>query len=399
METPPKWLSNGYVVLFASLPWCFELGFDTWHLTLPSEPLIGFLGIGLGWVFLQKWQALRAIFFKNIFLQISFAYLVWSAVCAYFSSLPIVSWKYWVVEAAHWWVFALGISTWPGLWRKAFPWLAFSMTGLAVYTLAHHAQYDFRADQAILAPMPFFPHHNMWAAAVAMVLFLFWPSDSIRPSRYFALSILLAALVFSNCRAAWLSVLTASLAWGFLFFGNGGRLFLTLALLVGGFFGGGKISQSLMQDVSMQERINRWQCVARMAWERPVAGFGPGTYQFQYLDFQKPEEMTRLSVREPIAGHYPYTYGRGGGAHSEYLRALAETGWPGFFIWIALVIVTLWTGFSGSLQLPGSLLPLVIPLALLTFFTHALVNDFLHDGRLAALVWGGMAVLFAERKK
>ncbi|MFN0034998.1 MAG: hypothetical protein ACKVUS_08030, partial [Saprospiraceae bacterium] len=172
METPPKWLSNGYALLFSLLPWSLDFGFGAPHIMLPSEPLMGFLCFGLLGQFWQKPQVLRSIFSKNIFLSISLAYIAWMAVTACFSSLPLVSWKYWLVETAHWWVFALGISAWPGLWRRAFPWFAFSMAGVAVYTLAHHAQYDFRADQALLAPMPFFPENTMWAAAVAMVLCL-----------------------------------------------------------------------------------------------------------------------------------------------------------------------------------------------------------------------------------
>jgi Cu/Ag efflux protein CusF len=38
-------------------------------------------------------------------------------------------------------------------------------------------------------------------------------------------------------------------------------------------------------------------------------------------------------------------------------------------------------------------------LALLTFFLHTMVNDFLHDGRIAALVWGSMAMIFVVKKE
>ncbi|MDO8971976.1 MAG: hypothetical protein Q7U74_14880, partial [Saprospiraceae bacterium] len=42
---------------------------------------------------------------------------------------------------------------------------------------------------------------------------------------------------------------------------------------------------------------------------------------------------------------------------------------------------------------------LFLRLSLLTFFVQVMVNDLLHDGRVAALVWGAMAVLFAAKKK
>ncbi len=427
MEIPPKWLVRGYLALFALLPWSVEVGFGTWNLTLPSEPLIGALAIWLGWLFWKKPLALWAVFSSHVFLQISLAYLAWMAISAYFSSLPIVSWKYWLVEAGHWWVFAVGMSAFPNLWRRVFPWFAFSMAGLAVYTLVHHAFYHFRADQSMLAPMPFFPDHTMWAAAVAMVLFLLirvdkglyrlikirdphqLPSTHIHPLQPFHTAdflLLLAALVFSSCRAAWVSVFLAGASWGFLVLGKKGRLFLLSALLACGILGGIILNRSLGRDVSALERVNRWHCAFRMAQERPFTGFGPGTFQFQHLDFQKPEEMTRISLREASAERGPHTYGRGGGAHSEYLRALAETGWPGLLLWLGLLGVVLWAGIFEARKLSESLIPrisgsesLMSALALLTFFAHGAVNDFLHDGRLAALVWGCMAVLFSQKKE
>ena len=164
--------------------------------------------------------------------------------------------------------------------------------------------------------------------------------------------------------------------------------------------------QKLGQDVSAQERLNRWNCAIRMSQERPSLGFGPGTFQFQYIDFQKPDEMTRISMLAPVVTRGPDTYGRGGGAHSEYLRVLAETGWPGLLLWLSLAIsamvagsvpATLVAGKPKTNRLPSPSIYLI--LALLTFFAHSTVNDFLHDGRISALFWGCLAMIFAAKKE
>ena len=422
MKTPPKWLAIGYIALFALLPWSLDVGFGTWNLSLPSEPLIACLGIGLVCFFGQKPLILLRLFSSNHWLQISLVYLLWMAVSAFFSSIPLVSWKYWLVAAGHWWVFAVGISVWPNLWHRALPWFAFSMAGVAGYTIVHHGFYHFRADQAMLAPKPFFPDHTMWAAAVAMVLFLsrmaFRPSGAVPVTARFnfenkgvnpllpeglkawpTLLLFFTALVLSSCRAAWLSVLLAAIVWAFFSFGKKGRVVLGLLVLLSGIFFEKHTSESLGQDVSSLERINRWHCAFRMTQEKPLLGFGPGTFQFQYLDFQQAEEMTRISIQTPPDEHHLGVYGRGGGAHSEYLRALAETGWPGLLLWLGLVLATLVaagaikkhkTSVSTHLQIK-----LPVLLALITFFAHGFVNDFLHDGRIAALVWGSMAFLFS----
>ena len=137
------------------------------------------------------------------------------------------------------------------------------------------------------------------------------------------------------------------------------------------------------------ERLNRWSCALRMQQDKPLFGFGPGTFPFQYLDYQRPEEITRISVREVAPDNLPHPQGRGGGAHSEYFRALTELGWPGLLLWLGLAGIGLWAGFKRSKW---------ISLALLTFFAHGLVNDFMQDGRIAALVWGALALVFSAKK-
>lgn len=398
MENPPRWLERGYLLLFALLPWSVEVDFGAWSLSLPGEPLIAALGLALLWLLWQNFRHFRTVFSRKIFLWISLAYLVWMAASALFSAQPIVSWKYWLVEAGHWWVFATGVAIWPALWHKTLRVFILSLSGVAVYTLAHHAGYHFRADQALLAPMPFFPEHTMWAAAVAMAFFgslaQVWP---LRWKHVFwgVNILLLIALALSQSRAAWLSAVLAGAVFFWSIWGEN-RFFKTgffLAMLAAGVFLGVIINRSSGQDVSAMERLNRWRCAERMATEKPVFGFGPGTFQFQYLGFQKPEEMTRISLRTPLTERSPHTFGRGGGAHSEYLRALSEMGWPGFLLWLMLVLWALWAGWASASNVAERL----AGLALLTFFAHGLVNDFLHDGRMAALVWGAMAFLSERR--
>ena len=77
-------------------------------------------------------------------------------------------------------------------------------------------------------------------------------------------------------------------------------------------------------DASNLERINRWKSAIRLFQERPHLGWGPGTYQFHYAPYQNYYEKTVISTNA----------GDMGNAHSEYLSALSETGWPGLFIFL-----------------------------------------------------------------
>lgn len=377
-------------MLAVLLPWSFELNFGAWSLQFPGEPLMALVSLVLfREIYQTGFNRIRTPFQASLLLRISLLWIAWMGVSALFSVNLVVSFKYWLVEAAHWWVFAVGIALYPALWLRILPYFGYSMLGVMAYTILHHSFYQFRADQALLAPMPFFPDHTLYAAVLAMLVFYQLPADkrfkSVTPWIF-----LLAGLFLSTCRAAILSVVAAGVVRVVYRFREKKRWLM--AALVAGLLSMiwlfPLISDLLRRDVSFSERLNRWDCARAMWLQKPLLGYGPGTYQFAYFTFQKPENMTRISVSAPIEGRNPDTYGRGGGAHSEYWQAAAELGWPGLLLWLALVFLALYKGFSR----PQYLMP---TLGLLTFFLHALLNQFLHDARIAWLVWGGMMCLSA----
>jgi putative inorganic carbon (hco3(-)) transporter len=400
-ETCPPRLERAYILLCALLPFSIDFPVGSWSLDVPSEPLLAGIGLYLGWLFLQQPGLVWRVFRSQIWLVCSFGWLLWMGITVCFSSMPMVSLKYWVVDAGHWWVLALGFSCWPQLLRRALPWYLFSMVFVAVFSMMQHSQYQFRVDQALLAPMPFFYNHTMYGAVLAMSVVwmlspdLYWPIS--RRWRWCLAGVLVLALALSASRAAAASLVLAGMVSIFYRINQPRRWWLGGALLVvGGLVyqvGGGVLAQKRASDVSYQERLNRWDCAASMLAARGWVGYGPGTFAFQYQPFQRPEKRTRISLDAAPTQRGPDTYGRGGGAHSEYWQAAAETGWPGLLLWLALVLVLLRAGF---LRIFGRIQPQVyLPatLALVTFFSHAVVNNFLHDGRIALLVWASAAWL------
>jgi putative inorganic carbon (HCO3(-)) transporter len=396
---------RGYALLFALLPWSVEIEMGGVGLELPAEPLQVVLGLWLLFLLLRfrawAWFSLRS----NRFILLSLVWIAWSLVTSFSSTMPVVSWKYTLVETAHWGIFALGISLFPHWWKRLVLIFALSMSGLIVYTLVHHAGYHFRADQAILAPMPFFPEHTAYAAVIALVLPWLTLGAMENISKWLRIGMLglaLAGLFFAFSRAAWLSVSFAGalgLIWHFRAYW---RFFLAFSAVSLGFLWLNSAALSrfyaekLSRDVSSQERMNRYACAARMYTEKPWLGFGPGTFQFHYISFQQPAEMTRISVQAPISGRNPDTYGRGGGAHSEYWQALTESGLPGLLLFVGLF----WGVFGvGLLRLfmakqdETTLILLVCLLSILTFLLHGFVNNLLHDTRVAALLWGQLGFI------
>ena len=154
---------------------------------------------------------------------------------------------------------------------------------------------------------------------------------------------------------------------------------------------------NITNDVSNLERLNRYSCAWRMFLDRPVTGFGAGNFESAYLPYQRPEEMTRLSVTTfRAADGGPHPSGRGGGAHSEYLQALAETGLPGLMCWLALVGSAFYTGmkiYYRDQRQSHRRLAMALLLGLTTFFIHTLFNNFLHSDKIAVLFWAMLAAL------
>lgn len=93
---------------------------------------------------------------------------------------------------------------------------------------------------------------------------------------------------------------------------------------------------NISTDASNLERINRWNSAIRLFQERPVFGWGPGTYQFVYAPYQLSKNRTIISTNA----------GDGGNAHSEYIGALAEMGIIGSLLVVALVIVGVYKGLT-----------------------------------------------------
>ncbi|MBK8921567.1 MAG: O-antigen ligase family protein [Saprospirales bacterium] len=359
----PVWLQQVYSLLFLLLPWTVDLEFGSWNLSIPAEPLLALAGIGMAYVlFRQKIPHLSAL------AWISVAWIGWMAVAALCSTMPLVSGKYWIVEAGHWWVFFGGLLCWPQLWPRVFRLFAWSMLGVIVYTLGHHAFHDFRANQAMLAPQPFFPDHTMYSAVLVMLLFLITQKTPVT-GQWLLRGACLLALLPAASRGAWLSLLIAGIVGLALYWRLRWQWWLLAGAMafVGILFWQGPVTQALAGDVSTRERLNRYSCAWRMAADRPLAGFGPGVFQFKFFAYQRPEEMTRISRTAPIEKRGPGNYGRGGGAHSEYLQALAELGWPGLAIWLLLAGGSA-AAAAGRYRRTGSPEYLLLAMALLSFF-------------------------------
>jgi putative inorganic carbon (hco3(-)) transporter len=388
--------------------------------SLPTEPMM----FGVLLIFLLK------LFYNNQFDKKIWTHpltiviglqLVWMLVTSITSDMPLVSFKH--LLARLWFIvpfYILGIY----LFRKRsninlFIWLyTLPLIGVIAYTTYHHSLWGFDEQAGHWVMEPFYNDHTAYGAILSLFVPIFCGfsfskvySRSVRFFSFIVLLILMMALVLSYCRAAWLSLAFAALVFLIVLFRIKFKWIVFVTIIFGitfylfsfqildrleknrqgpsaNFVEHLRSISNISTDNSNLERINRWQSALRMFDDRPVFGYGPGTYQFEYAPFQRAKEKTLISTNA----------GDKGNAHSEYIGPLAEQGLPGMLLMFALVgsfLIVAMRVHRRSIDPEVRMLSLSLLLALLTYFMHGTMNNFLDTDKASVPVWGFIAAIVA----
>jgi len=419
--------------LFLSLAFLTPLSINieeytsSFGLFLPTEPLLFGLMLLLSAIQLKK-AFLPTELWRSPLIWAVLIYLLWLVLSAITSSHPLVSFKF--ILARLWFIVPiLFFGTYFFQKRNnriVFIWLFIVATVLVIiYTLIHHSFYGFGEKEGHWVMSPFFKDHTIYGAIVALILplavglYLYKKHNPLVQATLIGLIILiLVGIVLSYTRAAWLSVL-GSIAIAFvLYYKISWKPIAALAsvALVVVLIRWDQIQMELERnkyehttesfderlqsaanistDASNLERINRWSCALAMFKERPIMGYGPGTYAFEYAPFQRPENLTIISTN----------FGDMGNAHSEYLGALAETGLIGMLSFIGIVAALFYTGITLYHRLPKEnkedrVLVLSTIMALSTYFIHAFLNNYLDTDKAAVPIWAICAMWLVYEKE
>jgi putative inorganic carbon (HCO3(-)) transporter len=285
------------------------------------------------------------------------------------------------------------------------------------YAINRHLDWGLFDKQAAHTVMnPFYRDHTSYGAILAMILFAY-AGINIRPGMSFlrklviwtVFLIVLIALILSYTRAAWISVicglgilLTTYLRIKFKYLALVGAIIL--AMVLNNRYSilhkmeknkqdsSTNIAEHLQSvtniatDESNVERLNRWAAAFRMFDERPVFGWGPGTYMFQYAPFQMSYQKTGISTN----------FGDLGNAHSEYIGPLAESGILGTLSFLLIVVITIITGYKVFHRVVERELKIVLltsMIALITYMIHGFLNNFLDTDKASSLFWGFIAII------
>tara|TARA_Y100000766_G_scaffold78195_1_gene66423 strand:- start:443 stop:1873 length:1431 start_codon:yes stop_codon:yes gene_type:complete len=405
-----------------------DLGVDLGvGIALPTEPLI----VGMMLIFILK------LFFDGSFdkqilkhpiTKLIILHIFWMSLTTITSSNPIVSVKF--LLSRFWYVsvffFIASQVLKSSKTQKITIWLyILGFIPVLLYTFQQHAMRGFDQASANWVMNPFFNDHTSYGACLAMVFpFLLWQFfsqkiEGVKKIIVFLVTLLfLVAIILSYTRAAWVSLIGAFGIFIILRFKIKTWVVLSVSFLAGIFLfstidsilinlesnkqdSSSNLTEhvesisNVSSDASNLERINRWKSAWEMFQDKPVFGFGPGTYAFEYAPYQQSKDKTIISTNA----------GDGGNAHSEYLGPLSEEGLLGSLLMISIVVTVSLAGvriYKSTLSKEYRMIGLSVFLGLITYYLHGILNNFLDTDKASALFWGFSAILLVldiKRKK
>ncbi|HEX2395427.1 MAG TPA: O-antigen ligase family protein [Bacteroidales bacterium] len=385
---------------------------------IPTEPLLFGIMLLLIYRAVQLGIFNRRIFNHKVSYAILFS-LFWIFLTSVTSSMPLVSFKF--LLARIWFLsvyFFLAIIIFREHKNIRIFILCYTLPMLIVifYSISRHLSYGlFDKEAAHKVMNPFFRDHTSYGAILAM-LFFSVGGLVLNKKRNLLMqavvwgswALVTIALILSYTRAAWISVIISLgvlllvffrirlkyvflIAFAILIYLTGQRIAIIQKMEKNRQTSSATLSEhvksisNITTDESNLERLNRWNAAFRMFRERPVFGWGPGTYMFKYAPFQRSSDKTSIST----------DFGDMGNAHSEYIGPLVESGIPGTLSFLLICILTLITGFNVYYKISDrrmKQLVLSLLLGYITYLIHGTLNNFLDTDKASALFWGFTAV-------
>ncbi len=409
------------VVFFTplSLPLNELAGGLSFDMFLPTEPLL----FGVLLMFILRVSADRGFDNKVIKHPVSIAiwiYLLWLFVTTLTSTMFMVSFKFLLVRI--WFIvgfYLLAMKLFDDNRRfDQFVWIYVSSLLIVIaYTIIRHSGYGLLNKQAAHWVMtPFFNDHTSYGAILAMfipIMAFFSVRKDFSPSTTWTarivLGVLFIAFILSYTRAAWLSLIFAMGIWMLILLKIRFRTMVITAVSLIAIVllfqnqlvqymerNEDESSSNLLEhfssmsnitsDASNLERLNRWGCAIRMFEDKPVFGFGPGTYMFKYAPYQLSRDKTIISTNMGDAGN----------AHSEYLGPLSESGLGGMLTFLLVVVMVVFTAVKTYSRLNDKRLKGILVstfLGLVTYYAHGFMNNFLDTDKAAVPFWAFTAMI------
>ena len=407
-------LKQLYYLLFFFIPLSVELelpgglGID-----FPAEPILWVLFVLAIVIMVHKGIKKALINYISGFIFLS---LLWMFFSALMSLNPVVSFKF--IAAKLWFVLPFYILPFYLFKEKESlrPILKSFVLGTsiaALYFFMQHYQLGLAYSERTNAGLPIWRNHVNYACALTLCLpilhYLKSTSNSVNKWVYHFIGLILFAFIyFAFARIAYICIAATFLYFLIL------KLKASKLALIGGIVCSIVLVSSMVkndkyvllapdfdktimhldfqnkinatakgEDISTMERLNRWVAGGRMIQERPLVGFGPGTFYRSYKPFMVFSFETYVSDNPDKSG-----------IHNYYLMTFVEQGIIGLLIFLGFIsclIFKIQKAYSQSL--PHRKEITLVASFVIIVLTMNLVNDMFEVLKLGSLFFFALFLL------
>lgn len=410
-----------FYLLFLCIPLSIEMelpgGLGT---DLPTEPLMWALLVVSFFYYLLNWKKIDLRFVRHPVSLLLLLHLAWTLCMTVTSQDVMVSVKFFLAKI--WYVVVLYflagyIIKSEKEWVRLCTWFSVTLLLSLLYANYNHALKGFSFESSNYIASPFYRNHVVYACLPAIFLpYIFYLRKAkekgtwIRKYLVFVAVVCLFTINFAFTRAAYVALAAAAVLYFVIRF----RLMKATLLLVSAlailFIGyitsrdnylnyapdfertvTHKRFESLLEattkleDISTMERVYRWVAASYMIEERPLTGWGPGTFYFFYKNHTVSSFRTYVSDNPERSG-----------IHCYYLMVTVEQGIIGGLLFLLLVYaVLLLTEHTYHKNTDPTHRRMVLS-AGLSFFMICLLmlmNDFVETDKLGSFFFLSMAIL------
>lgn len=418
------WIINNYKILlylfFVTVPFSIEynitpsLGTD-----LPSEPLM-WLIFGVSIVILSS-KLVSSDFtkYKSEITFLLLTHLIWLLFTTIFSesfyfSIKILLAKLWYIIPFYFFVIHVLKST-PDikkLFRVGIVFLSISI----LIVLYKHYLLDFEFDKVNKAVSPLFRNHVNYACIIILFLPYLWAlrvsekSKTVRWLYLLSMLIFIIGIYFSYTRAAIISMILcypvyyivkarlikpilivvsflAIIGIGYLSIDNN-YLILTPdynKTITHQEFGNLLSATAKGEDISTMERVYRWVAGVQMIKDKPILGFGPGTFYTFYKGY------TVSSFETYVSNNPDHST-----VHNYFLLTFIEQGVIGFIIFILLCISVLIKGeevYHKTVEKNDKVIVMAAIMSFIVILLLNLINDMIETDKVGPFFFLSMGII------
>lgn len=417
--------------LFWLLIFCLPLSTElqvtsSLSLDFPTEPLMMLLSFFSVLHWLQKPSTFpKNLLTSNLFFLCCLHFL-WVGVCCIYSTMPFLPVKYFLAKT--WYIIPFVVL--PQIWitqeqqLKKLGWLLLlPMLFVCLQTLIRHSFYGFSFESIKYTLSPFFRNHVNYSGMLVCLLpiaFVLIQNSKLKIQNIYLLniiySIFLLALYFAFSRGAWLA-LVAGLITMWLVKTNLLHWVLSgIGILVVAFciklsvqnnylklapdfnttvfhknFNDHLQATIALKDVSNAERFYRWVAGVKMIAERPLTGFGPNSFYYNYKHYAAETFKTWVSNNPDHST-----------VHNYFLLLAIEQGLPGMIIFLILYVSMLLTAqkiYHSTVNKKHQTIAMIIVVTLAMIGVLNFLSDLIETDKIGSLFWLCLGLLIWLKTK